>query len=355
MILSFLQRRWFLLSLVSAIVAGLCLGWRDPDAVRTAVAPVFNGTVKSTIVIVVLLCMSITLDGGRLRHSVMHPGPVLLAVLINAVIMPLAGRLLMPLQTSEDLRVGLMIAAAVPSTLAAASVWTRRAGGNDAISLLTTIITNGLCFAITPFWLQLWLGARVALDPWEMVEMLLVTALLPITAGQVLRLVGGIGRWADRYKVPLGVVAQVGVLGIVFSAASEAGLQLHSDVGHTREHPDAFAFVVVTVSNIILHLGAMALAFALARRLKFDRADSIGAAFAASQKTLPIGVLVATNPHTFGTAYPWAVFPMLIFHTSQLFLDTAIAERLRLTAEPSRTNPPAPEATPAEPADPMVE
>ena len=40
--------------------------------------------------------------------------------------------------SSGPSQIGLMIAVSTPCTLAGASVWTRKAGGNDAVSLLTT-------------------------------------------------------------------------------------------------------------------------------------------------------------------------------------------------------------------------
>ena len=67
----------------------------------------------------------------------------------------------MRLQLAPDFSFGLMIAASAPSTMAAASVWTRRAKGNDAVSLLVTILTNGFCFLVTPAWLVLATAAGI--------------------------------------------------------------------------------------------------------------------------------------------------------------------------------------------------
>ena len=56
-----------------------------------------------------------------------------------------------------------------------------------------------------------------------------------------------------------------------------------------------------------------------------------------TQKTLPIGLLIATGADMFGDpdllgpgrGVPLAVFPMLMYHASQMFLDTVVASRLR--------------------------
>ncbi|MFO1022394.1 MAG: bile acid:sodium symporter [Planctomycetales bacterium] len=83
------------------------------------------------------------------------PGPVLLGFSLNTFAVPLLGLLLFPLQMHKDLQYGLLVACSVPCTLAAASVWTRKAGGNDAVSLLVTLTTSLVCFASTLFWLSL--------------------------------------------------------------------------------------------------------------------------------------------------------------------------------------------------------
>ncbi|MEE3284988.1 MAG: bile acid:sodium symporter, partial [Planctomycetota bacterium] len=57
--------------------------------------------------------------------------------------------------------------------------------------------------------------------------------------------------------------------------------------------------------------------------------DRIAVLFGSSQKTLPIGVYLATSPEIgIAAMNPFAVFPMLMFHASQLFVDTIIAGRI---------------------------
>ena len=57
--------------------------------------------------------------------------------------------------------VGILVVGAIPSTLASAAVWTRRAGGNDAVAILGTIVTNLSCFVVTPVWLFQMTGETV--------------------------------------------------------------------------------------------------------------------------------------------------------------------------------------------------
>jgi sodium/bile acid cotransporter 7 len=329
--LEFLARRWFLIALVATIATGHLLGEHGSAAVVSAVDLILNDTVKACLNAAVLFCMSVTLDGQRFKAALLSPAPVVWAVVVNAVLMPLSAPLLMPLQLIPDFAAGILIAASVPSTMAAASVWTRRAGGNDAISLLVTLITNAGCVLYTPYWLLRFGASAVELNIAGMIQKLLLTALLPTILGQAARRHAATARWADRHKVALGTAAQIGILLIVFSAACDGGSRMAADtagtlVGHPP--PTLSALAIVAASCIGLHLAAMGVAAAGSRVLRVSREDSIAVAFAASQKTLPIGVLIATDPQMFGSVFPWAVFPMLIYHASQLFIDAFVADAM---------------------------
>lgn len=333
----FLCKRWFLVGLFIAIGGGLPLGFALPadqlDQLRSTVGADRTGYV----VALVLFLMAFSLDSRKLRASLVAPAPVLWAVLINQAMIPVMAWPLSWIQGNDDFRLGLMIAATVPCTMAAASVWTRKAGGNDAVSLLVTVITNGLCFIVTPLWLQTYAAVELAgvvssvnLDTWQMVQRLIQSALIPIVLGQLARMVPALARGADRFKTPMGVLAQAAILLLVFGAACGAGPQLASGSGYEG---GIRAIVVVWLSCITLHLAGMLIAVRGAAAIGFSAEDRRAVAFAGSQKTLPIGVLLATDPLLFGgSGLPFAVFPMLMFHGSQLFIDTAVADRMAESA-----------------------
>ncbi len=326
-----LLKRWFLIALAVLIPGGLLIGARLP-ATRIEDLEGVVGSATSLLVMAVLFLMSVTLDNRQLRAALTRPGPVVWATVVTFVFMPLVAWPLSRLQLVPDFAVGLMIAASVPCTMAAASVWTRKAGGNDAVSLLVTIVTNGLCFAVTPFWMRVSLAGipalatAVTLDVWQMMRDLFIAALLPIAVGQALRLVPACAALADRHKVGLGVTAQICILAIVLWTSLKAGPKLHVESGPALTVPSV---VWVWACCIALHTAALHFARYVGRAFGFSDRDLIAVAFAASQKTLPIGVLIATDPSMFGNrGVPFAVFPMLMYHASQLFIDTWVADRI---------------------------
>src|SRR4051794_26777153 len=117
-----LAKRWFLLTLLT----GLTLAAVRPDLLR----PFAVRLNPRVVVSLALLLMAAGLDGRRLWESLVRPFPALWALLISYGPLPaLAWGLghLLP----DDLRVGLLLAASVPCTLASAVLWTRMAGGNE--------------------------------------------------------------------------------------------------------------------------------------------------------------------------------------------------------------------------------
>ena len=338
--LKFLQKRWFLVSLLALITAGLITG----TTLSEEHVSKFSSRIKpGWITAAVLFLMSFSLDSRQLKESFRSPGPVLWASFVNFGLIPVMAWLLMPLQSTRDFAFGLMIAGSVPCTMAAASVWTRKAGGNDAVSLLVTVLTNGLCFLLTPFWLNwaITTSHKINLDAVEMFERLIWAALVPMLAGQFVRQFHRPAQFATKYKTPIGVVAQSCILTLVFSAGLKAGDQLNGD----GPSPGFDAVLLVWGSCIAIHLAAMGIGCLGARTFGFRWKDLVAVSFASSQKTLPIGVLIATdmsmfgNPDLLGTGMgvQFAIFPMLMYHASQLFLDTVIADRLAEKGQSAET------------------
>lgn len=334
-ILTVLRREWFLTTLTLLIVSGLSLGRLGYGPVVRPWADLFDPRITTAVV---LFLMSVSLDSAALGKALRSPGPVALAVALGYGLLPTAAMLLAKLQAHPDLALGLLIAAAVPSTLASASVMTRRAEGNDAISLLATLVTNASCVVVTPAWLYATTGQSVEFDVPAMIRSLLLAALLPTALGQLVRRIPLVHLTADRRKPMISAIAQVFIEVIVFTASLRAGMAWRDlaipavTTGAVAQGALAItpvAILLVLVSAVVLHLGIWWLGLRLSRLMGIGRDDAVAVSFSASQKTLPVGILVATDPATFGTTHPFAIFPMLIFHIAQLFLDSALASRLR--------------------------
>lgn len=318
--MSWIIQSWFLLSLLIVLPAGMTCGWFTTEEWRDATAGQIH---PAAMTVVILFLMAFSLDSSRLREAFRTPAPVVWGTVVNIGILPLMTWPIAASFSLPDFGLGLMLAAVVPCTLATASVSTRQAGGNDAVSLLVTLLTNFLSVVLTPYWLRWTIAIEANLDSNAIIYRLALTVLLPTVAGQVLRLATRLAWFAARHRWSIGITAQCLVLVVVGKAAIEAGGRLQSQ----DTWPPAVEFVGLLCACGGLHAAAMLIAEVGARCFRVRRVDRIATVFAGSQKTLPVGLLLAAMPAvTGGNSLPLITFPILVFHAMQLIMDTAIAD-----------------------------
>jgi len=325
------SNQWFLIVLVLALAVGFLspvwgqLSWLSPAEEGLLDYSRAKG-LRSLIVMAVLFVMALPLDFAAVSSVLRRPAAGLLATGVNVLALPLFAWLLVSLlhlakpSMDENLLLGILIAAATPCTLASAAVWTRRAGGNDAVAMLVTVVTNSLCFLITPAWLAVTTGQSVELDLAGMILRLVILVLLPLTAAQLLRLARPVATWSARHKKALGVAAQCGVLAVVLMASVGSG----HDIARQEAALGWLDVAIMLAAVAAIHTCMLFFGLGLARALKLGRAEAIAVGFAGSQKTLMVGVDVALRYFP-----PLAALPMIAFHAGQLVIDTVIADRMR--------------------------
>ncbi|EAQ79830.1 bile acid:sodium symporter family protein [Blastopirellula marina] len=309
----FVGRYWFLLLL--AVVISVGFGF-SPTLEPVTKIPFL----QNAIVVTVLFLMAFPLEFGDLHNAAKRPGPAALGTLMNFGLLPLLawGASLL---VSGDLRIGVNIAAAIPCTLASAAVWTRKAGGNDVAALVVTIVTNLLCFVVTPMWLKLTTGDSVSLDLGAMVSKLLILVVAPMMVGQLCRIPWSIGRWATANRTTMSIAAQFGILSMVFLGCIGAGMSLRT----LQEAAPPVGMLALTLGVVIgVHATALVVGYGSAQWLGMRPADQIAVGISGSQKTLMVGLWLA---NLFYPTQPLAILPLIAYHVSQLFIDTWVADR----------------------------
>jgi len=312
-LIPYLLRRWFLLCLCVILV----LGFTQSELL----APLAEMKwLRRAIVASVLLLMSLPMQFQALAQEIRRPWAALLATVVNYGLLPLVAWPVSFL-LQGDFRNGLLIAAATPCTLASAAVWTRRAGGNDAVAMMVTIITNTSCFIITPLWL-IAMTDRSPNTPQlgDMVIKLGLLVVIPIACGQLARACRPVGDWATRKKPALNIGAQVGVLLMILLGSVLAAQELATrNVSLSAMAPQFIAMIGAVVG---VHLSMFVAAFNLAKLAGFERENRIAIGFSGSQKTLMVGLTIAID---YGGL---TLLPMVAYHVCQLLVDTVIADRL---------------------------
>ncbi len=311
--LHFLAQRWFL----GALVAGVAFSLFFPNALHPWLAHV----PPDYVIAGSLFLMAWTMPTRTLTAELRRPGAALWAMAMSYGLLPAAAALVGDLAPLADVRVGLLLAASVPCTLASCVLWTRLAGGNEATALLTVLGCTLTSWFLTTFWLALTTGAQIEIPIVSMMLDLTRTLIVPVAAGQGLRWSVRAREFANRHKTALGALAQCFVLLIVLKAAAAVGTKIHET--DLRLGPLALSALLA----FGLHLFALYAGLWSSTVWGLDRPRAIAVAFAGSQKTLPISLLLFDK--YFKDEFPLAVVPLLFFHVGQLLLDTLIAERLR--------------------------
>lgn len=325
---SFLAQHWFIVALVILLPLGvLGADWLAP---LNRIA-----WFRTLIVCLVMGLMALPIPFELMRQSLARPWPSLLASIINMGGIPLLAWLAAA-SLPHYLGGGLIVAACIPCTLASAAVWTRRAGGDDTVAILVTLITNLSCVVVTPLWLVVLLGQRVDIQVGPLIGELFLMVLVPMAVAQGLRLNSHIAQWAERRKLRLALMCQLGILYMVLLGAIQMGQHMQVSPGAVGQPAassvsgpaasapsvavgDVFWTVILAAA---VHLISMGMGWQIAARTGIARPQQIGVAISGSQKTLMIGLKMAMDCGV-------SIIPMVAYHVGQLLMDTFIADRWR--------------------------
>ena len=314
-----LQRYWFLISLFVAIGVGFSLG---PQLGGLESANVLRGGV----IFCVMFCMALGVEFHTFLNVLKRPWAAMLGCLLNMAGLPMLF-FCTSFWLNPELAAGFLVVGATPCTLATASVWTRKAGGNDAVSMFVTLVTNGTCFFVSPIVLWLTLGGSYEIELVPIILKLFYMVVIPIFLAQVARYHSTIATFASNQKTLLGVFAQAGILFIVVVGAVK-----------TRELYEKGAadlswltiLITILLSACVCSL-ALGFGFGLSRAIRFSRPDSIAVGISGSQKTLMIGLLLCLQVDV-------TIVPLVIYHTIQLIVGAVFATSVNQESATPRQN-----------------
>ncbi|MCH2177990.1 MAG: bile acid:sodium symporter [Mariniblastus sp.] len=303
---------WFLLVLLAA----LAIGFATAQSCRFVVEASW---LKWGAVTVTMFVMAWPLEFKHIWGAATRPiGPVL-ATLLNLLVIPLMAWPFSHL-LGEVLGPGLIVAAAVPTTLATGAVWTRRAGGDDSLAIMVTIITNLLCFFVTPAWVYYLTGGTSDKTAFiGTIYKLLCFVVFPMLVGQLVRFHASSADWATRKKRWLSLAAQFGVLFMIFLGAVSTGIRVSESGGLDITVMEVALMLVVILG---IHLSVCFSGVWLAKRVGLPRSAQIAVGFSGSQKTLMVGLSTAISMGI-------SIIPLVAYHSLQLITDTVIADRFR--------------------------
>lgn len=276
----------------------------------------------------IFVISGLMLDSGEIGAAVKSWSVGLFGLGSILLFTPLVSRVILLLRLQpQEFVTGLALFSCMPTTLSSGVALTQLAGGNSALALAMTVISNLLGILIVPFSISklVAVGVGVSVPTKQLFKSLVVTLLIPLTLGKVFReTFKGVADFADQNRKRLSMVNSI-FLSLVPWIQVSRSRSLLLAVNPT-------VFLVAIGMGLVLHL--VLLAFnALAIKSLSVVSGSVNSAFenkqnyralilVASQKTLPVMVAVVEQ---LGGAFGepgLLVLPCVAAHLNQIIMDS---------------------------------
>ncbi len=264
----------------------------------------------------------LVLDTSRLNAQLLQVRAPLAAMISSLVFIPLLSWFLARLVFPSEYVLGVCIIATAPVTVVSGTVMTALGRGNVPLSLFICVLGNFVGVFTIPFSLKLLVAAgdNVDLPVLRMLSGLIVTVLIPIALGMLAQ--SPLHAFRTRYRKGFSVFQQCIVLLIILNAVAGSGDNIHA-AGASL--PLLLAFIVA------LHALILTMNFGISKVIGLDRPATTAFTIHTSQKTLAVSYLVWSG--YFASQYPLALIPGIVYHLTQMIMDTFVAERFRKLSE----------------------
>jgi sodium/bile acid cotransporter 7 len=212
----------------------------------------------------------------------------LLAIL---VVTPLSAFAIRELTFLPDaLRFGMILFNVVPTTLNVGVALTASAGGHVVLALFFVIISNLIGIFTVPVLLSPLVSvSSIKLDPIHMILELLLTIVVPLGCGQLLKRLPVVAAFAKKHKARLSISNLCCVALIPFMKISQSA--------HAFGSISPLTFAILILLTIFIHFAYLAMNFAATALFKFSPATAKAVIICCSQKTLPVAMsILATLP-----------------------------------------------------------
>ncbi|GAB4855162.1 Probable sodium/metabolite cotransporter bass4, chloroplastic, variant 3 [Ancistrocladus abbreviatus] len=258
---------------------------------------------------------------------------------------PVFSRLILQLNLQPpEFVTGLAIFNCMPTTLSSGVALTNLAGGNSALALAMTVISNLLGILVVPFSISKFIadGVGVSVPTKQLFRSLVLTLLIPLVLGKVFRESSrGLADFVDQNRKLLSHISAIFLSLVPWIQVSKSRSLL------LMVKPTVFLVAVgmgVLLHLILLAFNALAMKILASasggRKSIFSRRENATAfLLVASQKTLPVTVAVVDQLGGALGAAGLLVLPCVAAHLSQIIIDSFLVNSLlrKETANAAKT------------------
>lgn len=224
-------------------------------------------------------------------------------------------------EATSPLWLGVFYLAVLPSTVSSSVVMVSIAKGNLPAAIFNASMSSLVGIFLTPLWMGIYLsGGEGDFALGETIYKLIVQVLMPVIAGFLLH--GYLGASVQKHQKWLKYFDQTIILLIVFSAFAD------SFSGKMFEGQSASVLIGMSGAMLLLFLVMMMIMYGAGRLIRLGYEDLVTLLFCGSKKSLVqgavMGKILFPDPALFGLV----LLPLMIYHTLQLIVGSALAERL---------------------------
>lgn len=325
-----LKKNWFILAIVASFVLGLTV----PQG-EGLINP--KGGTKSLMVYALLFLSGLSIPTERIVEDLKE---YRLHIFIQGAIFlvyPLAAWLLLrPLQgmIQPSILIGILALACLPSTVSSCIVFSQLSGGNVTAAVFNAAVSNTASVFLTPLLFSLLIPGLEevsgAIDAGEVYLRLMRIILLPILAGQLVRI--PFRELITRRKLLLSLTSNMIIFFLIYFAVARSSEAIISSASLAL-------FAVPVLFLIVLHLLILVGLYYAGLLFGFDERNRLTALFVGSHKTLALGLpLTAAVFGSESPEYGFIILPLIFYYHIQLIssgiIRSHIAPRLFSCSDP---------------------
>jgi sodium/bile acid cotransporter 7 len=277
---------------------------------------------REIAIMIIFLCSGLKLTTDAVKEALSAWVGLLWGMTSILFITVMVGLELTQLVTFPDdlveFRIGLVVFFAMPTTVSSGIVLTQQANGNYAVALFLTVAS----IIIAPFTIPLmlaWradLGEGVELDAEAMIIKMCYRLIAPLAVGKALRNFAAVRNFVKKYKWSLKVLGIYCLVSMPWVTASQAmdngGLDKITVVG----------MCVLLPWAIGMHVVFLIMNYTACRLLQLDLPVLKAVVILASQKTLPISIVVIDALPEAAGEKSLMQMACITAHLSQIIVDS---------------------------------
>ncbi len=248
------------------------------------------------LLVAIMFCMGLTLSVSHFREIIKKPGPILLGVGLQFLVMPLAAFILGHFLSLPKAELAGMVLVGSSAGGTASNVMCYLARGNVALSVLMTLTSTLLATVATPALTYLYLHQTVPVPASSILVNLLAIVLLPLLGGIAVNT--WLGWWLNRLRPFLPLAAAITISLIVAIIVA-----LNHD---TLIHSGGLIFIAVILHNLC----GLICGYAVPAFLGHDRALCRTLAIEVGMQNSGLSVALAVKYFSPAAALPGALFSL---------------------------------------------